>query len=197
MSFPLFRQAVEAEIWPDMLQEDGTLDVHSHSQGSAMLAVLWWLAEIVPSLTIRRGLTIITGWGKSRKEWGMSKEAGAGTQDAVLKLLQQLGIPCEVDSSNVGQILLDLTGFVDDGLRGLFPEQTNLRQKGAAQLIWPMLPSNFSASKTCQESTEFPCASNREQLPLVAHDSQNLGRCLEFGLYGHDLETHMKSRMSV
>ena len=53
----------------DPLGNGGTqLDLHFHSSGSAMLAVLWWLAEIVPGkVAAGKSLTtfeIITGWGQ-------------------------------------------------------------------------------------------------------------------------------------
>ena len=38
-------------MWPGMLKRGGAwLDLHDHSCGSAMLAVSWWLAEVVPQL---------------------------------------------------------------------------------------------------------------------------------------------------
>ena len=56
VSFTLFRQALKDDAWPDMLRSDGTLlDLTDHSAGSAMLAVLWWLAEVVPGKLFGNG----------------------------------------------------------------------------------------------------------------------------------------------
>ena len=56
VSFALFRQALKDDVWPDMLLRNGTLlDLTDHSAGSAMLAVLWWLAEVVPGKPFRKG----------------------------------------------------------------------------------------------------------------------------------------------
>eukprot|EP00439_Symbiodinium_sp_Y106_P017062 s2783_g2.t1 len=95
VSFPIFRKGMEANVWPGILTEDDTLDVHSFSAGAAAIAVLWWLAEVVPSFTngSRGPLKIITGYGKSRKDWSFSNAKEQGVQDRVLQVLQHVGIP--------------------------------------------------------------------------------------------------------
>ncbi|CAE7826434.1 unnamed protein product [Symbiodinium sp. KB8] len=52
--FELFDEAMQSQTWPDTLQRGGAwLDLHDHSCGSAMLAVSWWLAEVVPKQLTR------------------------------------------------------------------------------------------------------------------------------------------------
>ncbi|CAE7378453.1 unnamed protein product, partial [Symbiodinium pilosum] len=122
LSFGLFRQALKDQAWPNMLRSGGTqLDVHFHSSGSAMLAVLCWLAEIVlRKVAAGQSLTsfeIITGWGKSRESWQTSD-----VRASVLNLLDRCGILCKVHPSNQGLLQVDLRGSDVLGLRAFFPE---------------------------------------------------------------------------
>ncbi|CAE7843165.1 unnamed protein product, partial [Symbiodinium microadriaticum] len=107
--FPLFRQALEAKVWPGILIKDFTLDVHFLSSGAASIAVVWWLAEVVPFIRRSGGsLQIVTGYGKSRKDWSFSNMKEQGVQDRVLLVLQNLGVPCKVNPKNRGSVKLDL-----------------------------------------------------------------------------------------
>ncbi|CAE7218689.1 unnamed protein product, partial [Symbiodinium pilosum] len=104
LSFGLFRQALQEETWPNMLRGRGALlDLHDHSGGSAMLAVLWWLAEIVPWKMARGkhhpSFGIITGGGKSRASWQTTD-----VRASVLRLLARCGIPCKVHPRNQGLV---------------------------------------------------------------------------------------------
>ena len=70
----------------EALAEDveDVLDLHDHSRGSALLLLHHWLATAGP----RR--TVITGWGKSRRD-----AEAAPVRSAVLRRLAELGIPAE------------------------------------------------------------------------------------------------------
>ncbi|CAE7485663.1 unnamed protein product, partial [Symbiodinium sp. CCMP2592] len=127
VSFSIFRKGLEANVWPGILTKDDILDVHSFSPGAAAIAVLWWLAEVVPSFTHGSSgrLKIITGYGKSRKDWSFSNSKEQGVQDRVLQVLQHAGIPCQVNSRNRGVVNLDLTGIPVESLQRLFPKQSS------------------------------------------------------------------------
>ncbi|CAE7938358.1 unnamed protein product [Symbiodinium necroappetens] len=123
--FELFDQAMQDQTWPDMLQRGGAgLDLHDHSCGSAILAVSWWLAEVVPkqlTRTLRHdsmSFEVITGWGKSRMPW---QPAGSDVQVSVRRLLDERAIPCEVHPRNRGRLQLDLRGIDPGQLRELYP----------------------------------------------------------------------------
>ena len=122
LGFRIFRKALEGQAWPNMLCSGGThLDLHHHSSGSAMLAVLWWFAEIIPlQIASGKSLTsfrIITGWGKSR-----SSLATSDLRASVLHLLDRCEIPCRVHPTNQGLVQVDLRGSDVVWLRALFPK---------------------------------------------------------------------------
>ena len=122
LSFKLFRKALEDQAWPNMLCNGGTqLDLHFHSSGSAMLAVLWWLAEIVPGkVAAGKSLTtfeIITGWGKSRESRQTSD-----VRASVPNLLDRCGIRCKVHPRNQGSVQVDLQGWDVTRLPAFFPK---------------------------------------------------------------------------
>ncbi|CAE7942953.1 unnamed protein product, partial [Symbiodinium necroappetens] len=123
--FELFDQAMRDQTWPDMLQRGGSgLDLHYHSCGSAILAVSWWLAEVVPKQLTRTlghepsSLEVITGWGKSRMPW---QPAGSDLQVSVRRLLDERAIPCKIHPQNRGLLQLDLRGIDPRQLRALYP----------------------------------------------------------------------------
>ena len=122
IGFQIFREALAAEAWPEILLQHGAqLDLHSHSCGSAMLAVLWWLAEVVPeqlaSGQAPRSFEIIPGWGKSRNSWNTSD-----IRAAVMNLLARCRIPSNIKSCNPGRLQVDLSGVDPLSLRAFFPE---------------------------------------------------------------------------
>ena len=131
--FELFDEAMQSQTWPDMLQRGGAwLDLHDHSCGSAMLAVSWWLAEVVPKQLTRRlrhesmSFAVITGWGKSRMPW---QPSGSDLQVSVRRLLDERAIPCKVHPRNRGLLQLDLRGIDARQLRALYPSSaTSPRQ---------------------------------------------------------------------
>ena len=121
--FELFDQAMQDQTWPDMLQRGGAwLDLHYHSCGSAILAVSWWLAQVVRQQPDRTSESIlfevITGWGKSRMPW---QPAGSDLQVSVRRFLDERAIPCEVHPRNRGRLQLDLQGIDAGQLRELYP----------------------------------------------------------------------------
>ena len=133
VSFDLFDQAIKDQTWPDMLRRGGAwLDVHYHSCGSAMLAVSWWLAEVVPKQLARLpteetiSLEVITGWGKSRMP---CQPAGSDLQVSVHRLLHARAIPCKIHPQNRGRLQLDLRRIDPGQLRALYPSSaTSPRQ---------------------------------------------------------------------
>ena len=84
------------------------LDLHGLSEGAAFLAVRWWLAE-VRSKQLRSStflpdrLTIITGWGKSRRVWQDSD-----VKSAVLQSRETADVHCKVDETNQGRVIIDV-----------------------------------------------------------------------------------------
>ena len=95
------------------------LDLHDHSCGSARLAVLWWLAEVVPeqigSGQPPKSFTIVTGWGKSREYSQM-----ADVRAAVLNLLASCTILCNIHPTNSGLVQLNLSEVNATKLRAFF-----------------------------------------------------------------------------
>ena len=85
-----------------------------------MLAVLWWLAEVVPEkLAIGHSpssFEIITGWGKSRDSWQT-----ADIQISVLSLLANCGVPSKIHPRVQGRVKVDLTGVKPERLHAFFP----------------------------------------------------------------------------
>ena len=119
VSSTLFRQALMDNAWPDMLLRDGTLlDLTDHSAGSAMLAVLWWLAEVVPGKLFRNGSPDLF---QIKADQGMSQESHKTypVRASVQNLLAACRIPC---SSKEGLLQVDLRQFDEARLRALFPE---------------------------------------------------------------------------
>ncbi|OLP80032.1 Pentatricopeptide repeat-containing protein, chloroplastic [Symbiodinium microadriaticum] len=93
VSFGLFDQAILDQTWPNMLLESGTwIDLHDHSCCSAVLAVSWWLAEVVRQqlgkIPTEESILfeVITGWGKSRMPW---QPAGSDLQVSVRRFLDE------------------------------------------------------------------------------------------------------------
>ena len=122
IGFQIFREALAAKELPEMLLQDGAqLDLHLHSCGSAMLAVLWWLAEVVPerlaSAQAPKSFSIITGWGKTRESWQTTD-----VRAAVLNLLAGCRIPSNVKPCNPGRLQVDLSGVDPLSLRAFFPK---------------------------------------------------------------------------
>ncbi|CAE7216238.1 unnamed protein product, partial [Symbiodinium sp. CCMP2456] len=72
MGYILFKQAMQQGFYSRLLQKGAqNLDVHEMSPGAAVLAVRWWLSEVLPTV-LKKDLSlcrVITGWGKSRKAW--------------------------------------------------------------------------------------------------------------------------------
>ncbi|CAJ1448351.1 unnamed protein product [Effrenium voratum] len=67
------------------------IDLHGLSEGAGQLAVRWWLSTAVaPELTSSApfGCSVITGYGKTRKEWDTTD-----LRAAIIKTLQELNIP--------------------------------------------------------------------------------------------------------
>ena len=121
----LFDQAILDQTWPNMLRERGTwVDLHGHSCCSAMLAVSWWLAEVVSKQLTRSrrrdlmSFEVITGWGKSRMPW---QPTGSELQVSVRTFLDGCAIPCKIHPQNRGRLMLDLRGIDPGQLRELYP----------------------------------------------------------------------------
>ena len=123
VSFDLFDQAMKDRTWPDMLRRGGAwLDLHDHSCGSAMLAVSWWLAKVVPKQTQRHepiSFEVMTSWG--RKSRMLRQPTGLELQVSVQRLLDERAIPCKIHPQNRGRLLLDLRGIDPSQLRALYP----------------------------------------------------------------------------
>ena len=120
VGFQLFREALTEEAWPEMLFQHGAqLDLHPC--GSAMLAVLWWLAEVVQEQLdgdqAVKSFQINTGWGKTREFWQTSD-----VRAAVLNLLASCRIPCNIEPDNPGRLQVDLSRVDTVRLRTLFPK---------------------------------------------------------------------------
>ncbi|CAE8589701.1 unnamed protein product [Polarella glacialis] len=119
VGYALFREALGLGMYPQFRSKsDSTVNLHCMSCGAAVLAVRWWLAEVVPDLlcgpTIPK-LEIITGWGKSRKEWDTTD-----VQDKVFQLLQSYLIQGRIDQNNKGVITIDGRQLKSSNLRKLF-----------------------------------------------------------------------------
>ena len=118
-----------------MVQEGGALlDLHDHSCGSAMLAVSWWLAEVVAQQLARLprhasvSFEIITG---SDKEFRMpGQPTGLELQVSVQRLLDARGLPYKIHPiRRRGRLLLDPGGIDPGQLRALYPSSaTSPRQ---------------------------------------------------------------------
>ena len=106
----LFQKALQDRIYQKLAAARwNRIDLHDLSEAAAQLAVWWWLHELVlPELSnrLRSGAPcrceVITGYGKSRKDWGTSD-----IRAAVMSLLQHLSIPFQLCHRNPG--LLELS----------------------------------------------------------------------------------------
>ena len=80
-----FEQALTANVFPNLRKvTPSVIDLHGLSEGAGQLAVRWWLATLVTPQLGRRAhkCTLITGYGKSRKEWRTTN-----VQAAVFRIL--------------------------------------------------------------------------------------------------------------
>ena len=100
-SLELFARGVEDNAWSGMLRNHGNvLDLHDHPEGSATLALRWWLAEIITKKLDRsRSYEIKTGWGKSRKAWSVF-----GLPRSTLSL--ESGFPATFKRTTVANLIL-------------------------------------------------------------------------------------------
>ncbi|CAE8614608.1 unnamed protein product [Polarella glacialis] len=119
VGYALFREAFGLGMYPQFWSNSySTVNLHDMSCGAAVLAVRWWLAEVVPHLLsgpTAPKLEIITGWGKSRKEWDTTD-----VQDAVFQLLHGCQLPSRIDQNNRGVITIDGRQLESSDLRRLF-----------------------------------------------------------------------------
>ena len=102
LGFSLFQQSLA------LGQDLHELDLHGLSEGVAFLAVRWWLAEVRSkqlrsSISLPDRLTVITGWGESRREWQDSD-----VKSSVLQSLETDYVHCKVDKTNKGCIVMDV-----------------------------------------------------------------------------------------
>jgi pentatricopeptide repeat protein len=99
----LWRLAVERRLYDGFDKAGGTLlDLHDHSEGAAETAVRWWLE--VRALAVDpppEHLTIVTGWGKSRRASQDSDVRGR-----VECVLADMGVPT-LPSDNPGRVVVD------------------------------------------------------------------------------------------
>ncbi|CAE8589698.1 unnamed protein product [Polarella glacialis] len=118
----LFNEARSLGMYPRLLQKgESFLELHDLSCGAGVHAVRWWLAEVIPRLLIAgierpARLTIITGWGKSRKEWSTSD-----MQATVIQLLCELKLQSWIDDTNQGLVIIDARPLETSALRPLYP----------------------------------------------------------------------------
>ena len=107
----VFVCGLSANVFPTVMKATPhTIDLHELSEGAAQLAVRWWLATLVAP-SIGKGLRaseafkciIITGYGRSRKEWSTSD-----VRAAVLNMLRALKLSAGVLESNAGRLQLVL-----------------------------------------------------------------------------------------
>ncbi|CAE8590842.1 unnamed protein product, partial [Polarella glacialis] len=119
IGYALFREALGFGMYPQFRSNsDSAVNLHYMSCGAAVLAVRWWLAEVVPDLLsgpTTPKLEIITGLGKSRKEWDTTD-----VQDTVFQLLQRDQLPSRIDPNNKGKIVIDGRQLKSSDLRKLF-----------------------------------------------------------------------------
>ena len=97
-----------------MLQNHGNvLDLHDHTEDSAILAVCRWFAEMVTkkldSRPRSKSFEIITGWGKWRKVW-----QPPNVRAAVRDLLVGCEIACNIRARNPAGWMLMSAGFSPD-----------------------------------------------------------------------------------
>ena len=86
------------------------LDLHNHSEGSAITAVRWWLEEEVEPWLLEVGrdssidaeVGLITGYGKSRSEWQQSD-----VKERVANLLVKMQVPLKENCPNPGRLAID------------------------------------------------------------------------------------------
>ena len=110
LAIDLFQKALQDRIYQKLAAARWNLiDLHDLSEAAAQLAVWWWLhAFVLPELSnrLRSGAPcrceVVTGYGKSRKDWGTSD-----IRAAVMSLLQHLNIPFQLCPRNPG--LLELS----------------------------------------------------------------------------------------
>ncbi|CAE7829511.1 unnamed protein product [Symbiodinium microadriaticum] len=121
ISFDLFREALRQSTWPLMTTtERSVLDLHDHSPGSGMLALLWWLAKVVPDQlrpTGRSKFVVVTGYRKHSSYWNKSDMTAT-----IKNLLDHCGLPWEAPDSEDGKgyLILDLTNQDPARLREFF-----------------------------------------------------------------------------
>ncbi|CAE8667583.1 unnamed protein product [Polarella glacialis] len=120
VGYALFRKAFGLGMYPQFWSNSySTINLHDMSCGAAVLAVRRWLAEVVPHLLsgpTTPKLEVITGWGKSRKDWRTTTDV----QDAVFQLLQGYQFPSRIDQNNRGVITIDGRQLKSSELRRLF-----------------------------------------------------------------------------
>ncbi|CAL1173887.1 unnamed protein product [Cladocopium goreaui] len=124
----IFRRALKMGIYPKLLTKTKWLDLHDLSVGPAILAIRWWLAEVVPTLAKDPG--IIVGQELHTQEWQRAQ-----LRPAVKKLLEQLKIRCRWVH---GVVRLDRRDLQPDYLKSLFPPgsvsvEATRRQRGKSE----------------------------------------------------------------
>ena len=82
------------------------LDLHDHSEGAAETAVRWWLDERVSNMKEQKSqrLLIVTGWGKTREDWGTSD-----IKKRVENVLKEMSLST-FPSENAGVVLVKWPG---------------------------------------------------------------------------------------
>lgn len=101
----LFQCAMQKWLYPGLLADSLSLDLHYLSPGASILAVRWWLTEMRQRyLSTRRPfrMQIITGRGRSRREW----EQAVALKPALKEFFAELKIPL-TPCKNEGRLELD------------------------------------------------------------------------------------------
>jgi len=106
----LLREAFDRGFFPKLLRRNGRyLDLHYLTKPAALVAVRWWLSDILPRVVAEgatRPLGIITGWGSSVST---ALGAEARVRAAVDKGLRAWGLPTLV-SRNPGLLVVKTKG---------------------------------------------------------------------------------------
>ena len=107
-----FESGLSAQVFPKLVKvRPDIIDLHDLSEGTAQLAVRWWLATVVVSSFGKRlgtseqyNCILVTGYGRSRKGWDTTD-----VQAAVLSMLRTMKLNARVLESNAGRLQLVLS----------------------------------------------------------------------------------------
>uniref|UniRef100_A0A7S1RRQ8 Smr domain-containing protein n=1 Tax=Alexandrium catenella TaxID=2925 RepID=A0A7S1RRQ8_ALECA len=112
-SIDYFREALDRGVYPKLADlRSSTIDLHQMGVAAAVMAAYWWLqvqarAQAAGDGASARRLTIVTGWGRSRRR----SDGRVGTlQTAVRQLLDELGLH-EKKTRNPGVVCVSRKGL--------------------------------------------------------------------------------------